>query len=57
MNKLVQDKGHAAELAAFVDAIRAGGASPITPAMLAATSRATFAALESLRDGSPRRIA
>jgi len=57
IRKFVQDKGHAAELRAFTDAIRAGGPPPIPTSILAAVSRATFAALESLRDGSPRRIA
>ncbi|MBN2576786.1 MAG: bi-domain-containing oxidoreductase [Deltaproteobacteria bacterium] len=56
IRKLVQDKGHPAELAAFVDAIRSGGPPPIDVATLAATSRATFAAVESLRDGAPRKI-
>jgi polar amino acid transport system substrate-binding protein len=56
MRKLVQDKGHAAELRAFVAAIRGGGPHPIEPATMAAVSLATFAAVESLRDGLPRKI-
>ena len=56
IRKFVQDKGHAAELRAFVEAVRSGGPSPIDVATLAAVSRATFAALESLRHGLPRKI-
>lgn len=50
---LLQDKGHRAGLAAFVAAARAGVQGPIALAELAAVSRATFAALESLRTGAP----
>lgn len=57
LRKLVQDKGHAAELQAFVDTIRSGGPAPIDLATLAAVSRATFAAVASLRDGLPRKLA
>jgi predicted dehydrogenase len=56
IRKLVQDKGHAAELRAFVEAVRAGGPPPIDVVTLAAVSQATFAAVASLRDGLPRRI-
>jgi predicted dehydrogenase len=56
IRKLIQDKGHAAELAAFIDAVRAGGPSPIDPATIASISRATFAAVASLRDGLPRKL-
>lgn len=56
IRKLVQDKGHSAELLAFVEAIRAGGPPPIDLATLASVSRATFAAMDSLRDGLPRKI-
>jgi predicted dehydrogenase/threonine dehydrogenase-like Zn-dependent dehydrogenase len=52
--KASQDKGHAAELAAFVEGV-AEGRAPVDEAELAETSRATLAVLESLRDG--RRIA
>jgi predicted dehydrogenase len=48
-----QDKGHAAEVAAFVEAVRAGGPGPIPEAELIATSRAALAALESARAGKP----
>lgn len=43
------DKGHAAEMKAIVDAVRAGIA-PIGMESLIATSRASFAILDSLRD-------
>lgn len=46
-----QDKGHAAEVEAFVDAVRAGGPSPIALDSLVATTLASFAAVESLRTG------
>jgi predicted dehydrogenase/threonine dehydrogenase-like Zn-dependent dehydrogenase len=48
-----QDKGHAAELAAFVDAVRSGGPSPLDPEIAAHVTRATFAAVESARTGLP----
>ena len=43
------DKGHAAELKAVLHAFESGAGSPISIQALAATSRVTFAALESLR--------
>jgi predicted dehydrogenase len=45
------DKGHAAEMKALLDALRSGTGSPITIDSLAATSRATFAVMESVRTG------
>jgi predicted dehydrogenase len=48
-----QDKGHAAELAAFVKAVLHGGASPIDPTDAAHVTRVTFAAAESVRTGLP----
>jgi predicted dehydrogenase/threonine dehydrogenase-like Zn-dependent dehydrogenase len=51
---LGQDKGHRAELDAFVTAVRSGGAAPVDESELIETSLATIAVLESLRDG--RRI-
>lgn len=47
-----QDKGIAAELAAFTAAAKAGGPAPIDEAELIETSRATVALLESLRSGA-----
>ncbi len=48
-----QEKGHAAEIAAFVKAAREGGSPPIPFESLSRTTRATFAAAESLRTGKP----
>jgi predicted dehydrogenase/threonine dehydrogenase-like Zn-dependent dehydrogenase len=48
-----QDKGHAAELAAFVDAALHGGPSPIHPLDAAHVTRVTFAATRSARSGEP----
>jgi len=52
-----QDKGHAAELAAFVEAVRGGGPSPLDPEVAAHVTRVTFAAVESARLGVPVRVA
>ena len=53
---LAQDKGHAAEVGAFLEATRTGRA-PVSPEDLAATSRATFEAAAALGgqpgDGGP----
>ncbi len=49
---LSQAKGHAEELAAFIDAIRSG-TMPIPFASQANTTRATFAIQSSLREGRP----
>ncbi len=51
--KGTQDKGHAAELRAFVSAIAAGAPSPIDPEVAAHVTRVTFAAVESARTGLP----
>ncbi len=48
---LRQDKGHRAIWEAFVTAIRTGGPPPIPYEQLAATTRASFAAVEALRSG------
>ena len=47
-----QDKGHAAELAAFVAAVASGGPAPAPEAELIESSLATIAILESLRTGA-----
>jgi predicted dehydrogenase/threonine dehydrogenase-like Zn-dependent dehydrogenase len=52
-----QDKGHAAELAAFVQAVQNGGRSPLDPWMAAHVTRVTFAATESVQTGLPVQIA
>lgn len=46
------DKGHAAEMKALLDGLESGAGSPIGIDSLAATSRVTFAVMESLRSGS-----
>lgn len=50
----LQDKGHRPAVAAFFAAVRASAPPPLEE--LAAVSRATFAALESLRSGEPVRL-
>jgi len=47
------DKGHAEEMKLTVEAMRSGGAMPITYASLRATTIATFGAMESLETGLP----
>src|SRR5581483_8644064 len=47
-----QDKGHAAEIAAFFDAVRRHAAAPISLESLAATTLATFAIIESAKTGN-----
>jgi predicted dehydrogenase/threonine dehydrogenase-like Zn-dependent dehydrogenase len=49
--KKAQDKGWSDEWTAFVRAIRAGGPPPIPYDQLAGVTRASFAAIESLRQG------
>jgi len=51
--RLGQDKGHAAELEAFVSAVRSGGPAPIAFHSQVMTTRATFAAIDSLQSGQP----
>lgn len=50
------DKGQAAEMKAVLEGFESGSGSPIAVESLAATSRATFAALESLRSDGVVRI-
>ena len=47
-----QDKGHAAEIAAFFDAVRRRHGAPISLESLAATTLATFAIVESAKSGA-----
>lgn len=56
LRKLVQDKGHKNELLAFIQAIRDGGPPPIDVGDLEATTKATFAVLESLSTGVSVRL-
>jgi predicted dehydrogenase/threonine dehydrogenase-like Zn-dependent dehydrogenase len=51
-----QDKGHSAELAAFIHAVQSGAPSPLDPEIAAHVTRVTFAALESARAGLPVRV-
>ncbi|CAA7621185.1 bi-domain-containing oxidoreductase [Magnetospirillum sp. SS-4] len=53
---LGQDKGHRAELEAFVGAVRTGGPAPADETELMETSLATIAVLDSLRDGGRVRV-
>ena len=48
-----QDKGHAAELAAFLTAVRLGQPSPVPPEQAEHVTHVTFAALDSARSGLP----
>jgi predicted dehydrogenase/threonine dehydrogenase-like Zn-dependent dehydrogenase len=48
----VQDKGHAAEITAFVEAARTGRSAPISLESLAATTLASLGAVESANTGS-----
>lgn len=48
-----QDKGHAAEVAAFVDAVASGAPSPVSAPSAFNATRATFAIIESINSGAP----
>ncbi len=52
-----RDKGHAAAVRAFLDAVRSGGPSPVAAGELLNSTRATLAVLESLDTGVPVAIA
>jgi polar amino acid transport system substrate-binding protein len=51
-----QDKGHAAEMSSFLDAVRNGTESPIDLDSLVATSLACFSSVESIASGSPTNL-
>jgi polar amino acid transport system substrate-binding protein len=51
-----QDKGQREEVRAVCEALRRGGPAPIPLGELAATSRATFRILDSLRTGEPKAV-
>jgi len=51
-----QDKGHAAEVAAFFNAVRGSTGAPIELESLASTTLATFAIVESARTASTKQI-
>ncbi|GAA5114896.1 bi-domain-containing oxidoreductase [Haloechinothrix salitolerans] len=48
-----RDKGQAAEVAAFIDAVATGAPMPVPVTSLVATTRATLAVEQSLRTGAP----
>ena len=48
-----QDKGHSAELKAFVRAVAAGGPAPVDESEIVESSFATIAVIESLQRGGP----
>ncbi len=52
-----QDKGHRAEVAAFVDALMAGGPWPIPWTELRAVTVASLLAVQSIREGVPFEVA
>jgi predicted dehydrogenase len=52
-----QDKGHRAEVRAFVDAVVSGSASPVPFADAVNSTRATFAVLRSLETGTTIEVA
>jgi len=54
--RLRQDKGHRAEMQTFANAIQSGGPPPIPYGQIFGVMRAAFAAVESLRSGSPVRL-
>jgi predicted dehydrogenase len=51
LRTLRQDKGHQAEMTAFVETLRTGGAPPIAFAEIVNVTRATFAAVEAANEG------
>jgi hypothetical protein len=51
-----QDKGQQAQVRQICASVLAGGPAPITIDELAATSRATFRVLDSLRDRQPQQV-
>jgi len=51
-----QDKGHAAEMAAFARSVRATGGSPVSFESAVNTTRATFAIVRSIESGGPVRV-
>jgi hypothetical protein len=55
-SRLRQDKGHAAEWAAFAQAIATGSPPPIALDDLITISKASILAVESLRDGEKKTL-
>lgn len=56
MRRLTQAKGFDEEARAFLDACRSGGSMPIPLGESVAVTRATFAAMRSLRTGRPEPV-
>jgi predicted dehydrogenase/threonine dehydrogenase-like Zn-dependent dehydrogenase len=54
-NRLGQDKGHAAEMAAFLEGVRKG-VSPVDPEQYFQVTLCTLQAVESLRSGQPEKV-
>jgi predicted dehydrogenase len=54
--RLRQDKGHAGEWVAFVDALQTGSAPPIPYNQLLGVMRTTFAAVRALRSGQVEQV-
>jgi hypothetical protein len=56
VQKAAQDKGHRAEVDAFLAAVRGGEPSPIAWEELRATTLTTILAVRSLREGLPQTL-
>jgi len=54
--RIAQDKGWRAEMAAFADSVKAGKEPPIPYEQILAVTKSTFAAVESIRSGNPVEI-
>ena len=57
VEKAAQDKGHLAEVDAFLSAVKAGGESPISWGEINAVTLASILAVQSLREGGPMDLA
>ena len=54
--RIAQDKGWRAEMAAFAESVRAGKEPPIPYEQIMAVTKSSFAAVESIRSGNPVEI-
>ena len=57
MDKAAQDKGHGAEVEAFLSAVKAGEETPISWDEIHAVTKASILAVQSLREGGPMDLA
>jgi predicted dehydrogenase len=57
VDKSGQDKGHGAEVEAFLSAVKTGGETPITWGEICAVTQASILAVQSLREGGPMDLA